>query len=592
MSAGRAPTTRQTVAANTARRAESAGSSEKTELGRPGPARIQSCPAVGTDQHRISIGAEIDGAAEAGVVNAVTDVIRGTPWTDAGGQQQQRPFPVTVLAAPPHRAVGAHRDHDFQGSAAGAAIKSAPAPRSGAPGSGTAALRSARFGLCRIRPAASIVHSWLPDTTVPVGGNAPAPDTVANALPPSVDISVAPARVRTTILSPMAETRVIASPRRATGAHQGPAALALEAPATSTESATVASAINVSARRRMSEPIEPRDDPELQGDVRHRVNDHGRPERIRAAHQPAEREPHEERDRHKRRLGAAVADRQVGKSEDRPPGRRSPSVGSWCARGRQAGGRGTAPPARRPGERSQVRATGSRDRTQPVAAPYVRGSRRAARDRIRPSSAEPTTPVVRPPWAGVTRIRSAGRHSGATVLHATTAINSVPTACAADAPEHLEIEASGARSEHVEEDLWSSREQRVGGGDRREREQDRPGSGKPLDKQRRKRDEQRRDTQASEVGIDAVGVAEGDRNEQCGAEAEFGDDQRRRRRPPRSRAISLDALAHAVSRHARHRPPAGSRGSWSRSTPVRPAVAGCHIPGGSGIRSHPPHDAG
>ncbi len=41
----------------------------------------------------------------------------------------------------------------------------------------------------------------------------------AKVLPPSVDRSVAPAPVRTMIVSPMAETRVMATPRSATGLH-------------------------------------------------------------------------------------------------------------------------------------------------------------------------------------------------------------------------------------------------------------------------------------------------------------------------------------------------------------------------------------
>jgi hypothetical protein len=77
----------------------------------------------------------------------------------------------------------------------------------------------------------------------------------AKVRPPSDDCRVAPALVRTVILSPMAETRVMAVPRSATGLHHGPAARADALAARRQVTATQTDAVSVSARVRRSEPI-------------------------------------------------------------------------------------------------------------------------------------------------------------------------------------------------------------------------------------------------------------------------------------------------------------------------------------------------
>src|SRR5580700_766761 len=204
------------------------------------------------------------------------------------------------------------------GSAAGEAIRSAPAPRSGEPGSGTAAVSCVTFATCLTVPPGSISQASVPTVTTPPGGNAVSDGAVAKFLPPSVDRSAAPASVRTRIVSPMAETCAMSTPRSATGLHHGGAAAAGALPATSPISTMPAAVPSIRARRcRRSEPIEPLDDAELQCDVGDGVDDHRRPQRVGAPHQPAEPEADQERDRHKRGLGSAVADRQVGEPEDR-----------------------------------------------------------------------------------------------------------------------------------------------------------------------------------------------------------------------------------------------------------------------------------
>ena len=136
----------------------------------------------------------------------------------------------------------------------------------------------------------------------------------------------------------------------------------------------------------------------------------GHSELVRRTSQP-NAEADEEGDRHERRLGPAVADRQVGEPEDRCLA----DVGPARAHG----------PLQRSEQQTaelhllreglqrvrRSRATGSRGRARPVAAPRVR-ARPAGSARPRPMrTTMPSTPAARPPrprW----RMRSDGRHSG------------------------------------------------------------------------------------------------------------------------------------------------------------------------------------
>ncbi len=103
---------------------------------------------------------------------------------------------------------------------------------------------------CSTRPAGSISQRSLPVVTTLSGGNDAVSGAVANMVPPSVDSSVAPVAVRTMIVSPMAETRVIAVPRSATGLHHASAARAGALPMRMTVSAMHAATVAVSARLR------------------------------------------------------------------------------------------------------------------------------------------------------------------------------------------------------------------------------------------------------------------------------------------------------------------------------------------------------
>src|SRR5450755_1419049 len=141
-----------------------------------------------------------------------------------------------------------------------------------------------------------MAHSWLPTVTVLVGGST-APGAGAKVFPPSVDSNSSPAAVLTVIVSPMAATRATAVPRSATGLHHAGAAFAVAPPITSADIAMSAVATSRIARLRRSEPIQPLDDAELQGDVRHRVDDHRGPQRVGPLHQPAEGEADQEGDR-------------------------------------------------------------------------------------------------------------------------------------------------------------------------------------------------------------------------------------------------------------------------------------------------------
>src|ERR1700681_1681680 len=248
-------------------------------------------------------------------VNAVSAVIRGTPCNRRPGgrssacfQSPSWPRLQTVPSVPTATTT--------PGNGAGEALRSAPAPRWGAPGSGSAALSLRMSALWRTTPAGSIDHTSLPTVTEPVGGNAVL--TAGTKLFPAFDdTSVAPAPVRTVIVSPMAATRVMGAPPRPTRLHHGAAARAGVVPMIIPVSAVVASNDAMTPRRRASEAIQPRDDAELEGDVGDRMDDHRGPQRIGALHEPAEGESHEEGDRDERRLRTAIGDREVGKAEHR-----------------------------------------------------------------------------------------------------------------------------------------------------------------------------------------------------------------------------------------------------------------------------------
>ena len=143
------------------------------------------------------------------------------------------------------------------------------------------------------------------------------------------------------------------------------------------------------------------------------------------------------------------------------------------------------------------------------------------------STALPMTPAARPPSPSVAHARALGRHSGATVRQAASAISSVPTAwatddqktCASKLPECVPSRSNricGPAESSVYVAATAASARRIGA------------SGcEPAHEQRGQGDQHRRDAQSREIRIDAVRVAERDRHEQRRAEAELRDDERR-----------------------------------------------------------------
>src|SRR5579863_870148 len=127
-------------------------------------------------------------------------------------------------------------------------MRSAPAPRAGEPGSGTAAPPS--DATCPTSPPALISQRCEPIVTTPVGGYAVSAGALSNVLPPLLDTSVSPLPVRTMIVSPAAETRVTSTPCRATGLHHASDARADDVPMRNTTIPTDDDAVNLIARRR------------------------------------------------------------------------------------------------------------------------------------------------------------------------------------------------------------------------------------------------------------------------------------------------------------------------------------------------------
>ena len=158
-------------------------------------------------------------ASLSGSVNAVTDVIRGTPCTRLAGsrrsarfqspswpRRQTVPSVLTATTTP--------------GSAAVAAIRSAPAPRSGEPGSSSGVALTAVSATCSTRPAGSISQRCFP-----IGHHVERRERrgVGSGRERAAAVGRQqrrrPCAVRTMIVSPMAETRVIA---RAAQRHRAP----------------------------------------------------------------------------------------------------------------------------------------------------------------------------------------------------------------------------------------------------------------------------------------------------------------------------------------------------------------------------------
>ena len=179
--------------------------------------------AVGADEHGVAVGAEVDRVAERlrerGDRGDARNALDEAPGSSSSAcfqspswpRRQTVPSVLTATTTPGKR----RRRRDEVGARAEAGAT---------PGSGSGRRSCPRgSSACRTRPLESMCQAARRLITVPVGGNVGSPGTGANVFPASVDYerrSAVP--VRTMIVSPMAETPVIDTPRQSRpGLHHG-----------------------------------------------------------------------------------------------------------------------------------------------------------------------------------------------------------------------------------------------------------------------------------------------------------------------------------------------------------------------------------